>query len=303
VKRQLAKLADLDTAAAKEATTIEELRAENAKLKREAKHPQRDPKEAFESGFLGGQVAAEKEYAVTIARLRKILAKVASLVTIDDIAGPDVKISCAPDPYKAAATEIYADVTSRPRSTREAAARVKAAFEAPYPQPPKRTSVVDYAIANVNLKAGARQMLQELAAKAPAGYTKSQLGALCRIKAKGSTFSSYLSNLRQAGFVDERGDQLFASEKGLAQFTTRPTPMMREEVIERWKRVLKAGARKMLDIIIEAGSEGIHRASLADLVNIDVGGSTFSSYVSNLNTSGLIVERNKRIYANDVLFP
>jgi hypothetical protein len=59
----------------------------------------------------------------------------------------------------------------------------------------------------------------------------------------------------------------------------------------------------MLEGIVAAGSDGIHRANLADMVNMTASGGTFNTYLSDLRRNGLISEHGKRLVGNDILFP
>jgi hypothetical protein len=148
------------------------------------------------------------------------------------------------------------------------------------------------------------KILRELAARSPAGYSRAQVGALTKFSHKGGTFNTYLSDLRRAGFIEERDGLLFASDTGIAQFgDIPPTPATHEEVMAQWAKALRSGAYKMLESIVSAGSDGIHRANLADMVNMTAAGGTFNTYLSDLRRNGLISERGKRLVGNDILFP
>jgi hypothetical protein len=156
----------------------------------------------------------------------------------------------------------------------------------------------------IQLRSGAVRILRELAARYPAGYSKPQVGALTKFAHKGGTFMTYLSDLRRAGFIEERDGLLFASEAGRRQFgDDLPTATTHEEAMEQWRKALRSGAFKMLQAVVDAGEEGLHRANLADVVNMTAAGGTFNTYLSDLRRNGLIEERGKRIVANDILFP
>ena len=62
------------------------------------------------------------------------------------------------------------------------------------------------------LRAGARRMLDELMTVYPGSLSRSQLGEFSGIAETGGTFSTYLSDLKRAGLVDDTGDRLQASE-------------------------------------------------------------------------------------------
>jgi SpoVK/Ycf46/Vps4 family AAA+-type ATPase len=156
----------------------------------------------------------------------------------------------------------------------------------------------------VKLKAGARNMLGQLARNYPLQLTRTQLGALAGIRGSGSTFSSYLSSLRLAGFVAPEGNLVPITPEGLAEAgaAADQPPMTAEEIRAQWRRVLKAGARSMLDHLLTYYPEPVTRAELAALAGINPAGSTLTSYLSTLRTNNLIEETRDGITAAGVFF-
>lgn len=146
----------------------------------------------------------------------------------------------------------------------------------------------DVAEDDVKLKKGAHAMLSVLAVRGP--QTRKALATRSRINPKGSTFSSYLSNLRHAGFVRSDGDRLCATAEGIAYIGPNLRAPTKEEVIADARAQLKAGARAMFDLLKSAYPTSISREELADTAQINPKGSTFSSYLSNLRTFELIAE-------------
>jgi hypothetical protein len=71
------------------------------------------------------------------------------------------------------------------------------------------------------------RILQELAARAPAGYSRPQVGALTQFSHKGGTFGTYFSDLRRAGFIEERGGLVYATEAGIRALGRCPPPRRR----------------------------------------------------------------------------
>jgi hypothetical protein len=280
VKKQLAKLVDLDAAAAQEARTIEELKAEVARLKREAKKPAGDDSamQALKDErlrMISALAAAEKQLAAS----RQVLQKIAKLVAIEDIAGPQMQIEVRP----AAAPEWkLTDV---------------------FPKKSIVECLEQRGGGGTPLKAGARRMLQELAARHPRGWTRRQLGALANISYKSGTFSTYLGVLKSSGYVTEECGEVFATPEGVELFPVKPTATTHEEAMAQWGATLKAGARRMLEVIVAAGEDGIHRANVADAANMVASSGTFSTYLGTLKGRGLVDEHGKKLFANDVLFP
>ncbi len=155
------------------------------------------------------------------------------------------------------------------------------------------------------LRAGAVRILQELAARAPAGYSRPQVGALTQFAHKGGTFTTYIGDLRRAGFVEERGGLMYATTAGITSLGDKvPTaPTSHEEAMQLWRRALRSGAFAMLEAIVAAGPAGVTRQDIATTVGMTAAGGTFTTYLGDLRRNGLITERDKRCIANEILFP
>lgn len=172
------------------------------------------------------------------------------------------------------------------------------AVEAPAPAPRPAASVE-------GLRSGAVRILQELAARYPAGYSRPQVGALTQFAHKGGTFSTYYGDLRRLGFIEERGGLTFATEAGIRSLGDKvpAAPKTHAEVMAMWRRALRSGAFAMLEAIVRAGRAGIHRNELASAVGMAASGGTFATYLGDLRRNGLITEEAKRSRANEILFP
>ena len=156
--------------------------------------------------------------------------------------------------------------------------------------------------APAKIKAGAVRMLQVLRAYRqvrPEGLTRFELGCLA-VVAQGGTMSNYLSALRAEGLIEEDGKGVKLSERGMTR--TKPAkPYTRDEVVALHAPKLKAGARKMLDVLMRMHPAGCTRKELSGLAGVAQGG-TLSNYLSSLRKRGLIEERNRRVYAGALLY-
>ena len=156
---------------------------------------------------------------------------------------------------------------------------------------------------DVNLKAGARRILETLAAHHPMRVTKSQLGTLARFKVTGGTFQTYWSALKRHGLVDESGGDIGITEAGLHYVGDHPrVPLTTDELLERWRSVLKAGARRMLDILVARYPDAVSREELADALEMAANGGTFQTYLSTLRRNGLATVSGGDVRAQDALF-
>jgi hypothetical protein len=178
---------------------------------------------------------------------------------------------------------------------------------APAPKLLERTAKMREAPAgDVKLKAGARQILHFLSMWNPKGLTRSQIATMTGIKSRGSTFSNYLSSLRVGGFIREQGDLIFVTDEGLGASgdseTVIPTTAY---LVSFWgSRIKKAGARTILETLVSAYPQSVSRAALADILGIEVAGSTLSNYISLLRTNDLLNDAPLGdVVASDTLFP
>jgi len=67
-------------------------------------------------------------------------------------------------------------------------------------------------------------------------------------------------------------------------------PQTFEEIYERWKPRLNAGARRMIDALLEHDGGQLDRSSLAAASGIDQNKSTFRAALGAIKTAGLVVE-------------
>lgn len=154
------------------------------------------------------------------------------------------------------------------------------------------------------VKAGARRMLNVLARYG--GLTRRELAVLSKVSPVSGTVSDYLSVLRQHGFVDEEGGKVWGSPSGIDFVIPRgsdmPAKYTPDEVYAMWAGDLKAGARRMMDHLMRAHPDGFTRRELAALAGISPQSGTVSDYLSTLRRRGLVDERQRRVFAGDILY-
>ncbi|MDQ3562699.1 MAG: hypothetical protein M3436_00690 [Pseudomonadota bacterium] len=158
---------------------------------------------------------------------------------------------------------------------------------------------------NSHLRAGAVRILRELAARYPAGYSRPQVGVLTRFTHTGGTFQTYLGDLRRAGYIEEIDGLIYATQAGIESVGADipQAPTSHAEAMAMWRGALRAGAFRMLEAVVAAGKHGLYRETIAEAVNMEKTGGTFSTYLGDLRRNGLITERGGIAIANDILFP
>lgn len=279
VRASLAKLADLQQAAEQEAGDLEA-------MKRRVQELEQQLRKAGEGALMVAAQRGVPEPEVQ-QRIRAAVAEARAQ------AGPDHR-DAALRSILQTATAALQDL-SAPTETFERKTHERLAKPPRAPAPGKVAG----------LRAGAVRILQQLASRAPEGYSRSQVGVLTGFAPKGGTFNTYLGDLRRAGFLVERDGLLFATPEGIAHLGSDvpPAPTTHEEAMALWRRALRAGAFRMLEAIVSAGGKGLSRAAIAAAVDMERSGGTFNTYLGDLRRNGLITETGGVAVANDILFP
>lgn len=151
------------------------------------------------------------------------------------------------------------------------------------------------------LRSGARRMVESLGRMAPLRLTKSQRGTVAHLKTSSGTWSTYLSDIRRAGLIDESDTGFTLSEAGFAYLGGRPDPMTAAELQDHYRRILRAGAAKMLDALIQAYPDSLTREDLGTATGLVTTSGTFSTYLSELTRNGLAERAGGRYRATNVL--
>ncbi len=158
-------------------------------------------------------------------------------------------------------------------------------------------------VGDVQLKAGARRIVDTLARHHPMRMTRAQLGTLAKFKVTGGTFQTYWSTLKRAGLVDEHDGLIGITDSGLDYVgADRAAPLTTDKLLEQWRSALKAGARQMLDVLITWHPGRLSREELANEVGMAVTGGTFQTYLSTLRRNGLANVDSDGVRASDTLF-
>jgi hypothetical protein len=169
------------------------------------------------------------------------------------------------------------------------------------PQPPARSTGNGDA---PPLKAGARRMLDVLCRYG--ALRRRELAVLSRVSPVSGTVSDYLSVLRQGGYVTEDDGLVEVTPAGRNEVYPIGNeilpPYTPEQVYAMWQGDLKAGARRMVEQLMRAHPDGYTRRELAGLVGISPQSGTVSDYLSVLRRRGLAEERNRRVYAGEILY-
>lgn len=172
---------------------------------------------------------------------------------------------------------------------------------------PKAAAVLDRPSTNGTktdspaLRSGAQRMVLALGRMAPLRLTKSQWGTVARLKTSGGTWSTYLSDIRRAGYLDETPAGYTLTDAGFDYLGGRPEPLSPRELQEHYRAVLRRGAATMLDALINAYPDSLSRDQLGAAADMATTGGTFSTYLSDLTRNGLARKTDTGLVATDIL--
>lgn len=155
------------------------------------------------------------------------------------------------------------------------------------------------------LRLGAMRMLKAVASFHPKTITKHQIATVAGLSVKSGTFSTYLSELRRQGWVQETMKGLYnVSDEGIeAAGSVESMPTSHEHLLEMWKRKFRAGASRILEVVAQEYPDGLTRSEIGERTDMSMSSGTFLTYLSELRRNGLIEERNGEIKATKELFP
>lgn len=278
---------DLERLGAEIAATVErakendprELRAQVQQLQRQLEiAPKVDPNVAAKDRELAAlreeiaQLRASQQITVVSAhdpQLGRTLAAAADLITA-------ARALVSADSHQAEADKNLVEARRR-----QALARAPVASTVPSPG---------------KFRAGAQRMLFSLGRMAPLRLTKAQWGTVASMKHSSGTFSTYLGELRRAGLLDETHDGFTLSEAGFEFIGGRPAPMTGKELQEHYLTILRKGAARMLQSLMNVYPRALTRNELAEHAGIAVTSGTFSTYLGDLKRNGLIEQRGKAAF-------
>ncbi|MBU8820875.1 hypothetical protein KL864_33970 [Mycolicibacterium goodii] len=275
-------------------TEIQALRSEWAAANRRA------DKVAEHAATLAQQLA-DRDHEIDTLR-----ARVDELIGHRANTGAIESLRSAMDLIKASIDILAADrpaqmAASPDRTARRAPAPVEPpAPRTPPPASPRRPSDQPEP-STARFRAGAHRMINALAAMAPLRLTKAQWATVAHMKHTGGTWSTYLGEIRRAGLTDESPAGFTLTQAGWDYLGAKPEPMTANQLQQHYLGILRAGAARMLQAVIDAHPDGLTKTELADVSGVTASGGTFSTYLGDLRRNGLVEQRGDRIVATDIL--
>lgn len=157
------------------------------------------------------------------------------------------------------------------------------------------------------LRAGAMKMLKAVAQFHELGRhcSREQIGTFAGFSPKGGTFSTYISELKNLGWIVERSSQdISITDEGLRNAgNIDPLPTDRDSLLSMWKSKFRDGAAQMLQVLADCYPESISREELGEKSGFAHNGGTFSTYLSELKRNALVIEeKGTGVRASPALF-
>lgn len=274
------------------------LAAEISRLKREltarpipVAAPNVDTAAIKKSAFDDGVIVGRRQGAHSRALILKIIAKVKEVLTLHVVSNCEhierelKSIADEPTPKTLAQVTATPSLSTMKPATQKAlmTAADLAAHQIRIDDPPQ------------NKGNGAElRILRVLTSRFPARFTMGQWAVLAQMKKTGGTWSTYVSRLRKAGYINENGGTIGATDLGVEAVGGQiEAPQSREEIIAQWKHSLGSGPAKMIDALISVYPNGLTRDDLATSTDMASSGGTYSTYLSRL-VSNLVVTSDKQ---------
>ena len=156
---------------------------------------------------------------------------------------------------------------------------------------------------DTKLNKGAMEMLKAAAMFYPNKISKARIGAIAGFSYKSGTFGTYLGKLKRNGLIEGAGKEYNITEKGIEiAGEIEPLPTDPTELVEKWARIVKGGAGRMLKELAKAYPDEMTKEELGELTEMSSTSGTFGTYIGTLKRNGLIEAKGKILKASPTLF-
>ena len=280
IKKVLGELKDLPQEALKELNTIKELKQEITKLRiHRCPVVKESSKVDVEKAVKEAITKTTRQYDTELARIKKEVGEVDRYISKAKYLLPDLlpKIITTKEIVSAFKILQKSEVVLMDREIKE---RLDSGLSVQFAKEENGESKA--------LTGGALRMLKVLVSRYPVKLTKAQLGTFADLKSRSGTFSTYLSTLKNQGFITNHGEHLTATEAGIDYLGEQPNPpQTSEEVIQLWKNNLTGGAKRMFEILVREYPTAMSKELLGESAGISHTSGTFNTYLSILKSNNI----------------
>jgi hypothetical protein len=302
IKKVLAQLADLPQEAEEEAKTAGELRIKVKQLETELKKAKAaTPTPKTETKIVEKPILKDAQ----VKRLETVIGQMFSLgeklVSVAENAATDASNLRAAITSMALSANHVAKAMVKPAEAfwRSGSAEARDAKRATTPKierAPRKAAVNGDPI---KLPVGETAVLAAAIQFADSGLVKKRLSVLTGYKR--STRDAYIARLREKGLLEERGEQIFPTEEGIAALPNAEPLPTGYALREFWYRELPAGERQILEHLVEQHPDAVVKASLDEVTGFKR--STRDAYLARLGAKLLVEDVGRaEVKASDNLF-
>lgn len=165
--------------------------------------------------------------------------------------------------------------------------------------PPRARPATPAAERDAELGAGERAVLTAAAQHGDQGVDREQLTVLTGYKR--STRNTYIQRLTAAGYVEQRGEIILATDEGLGALGPNFEPLPTgDELLRHWLGRLPEGERVILEALVAAYPGDVERESLSETTGYKR--STRNTYLQRLGARKLIETSGETVRASAELF-
>lgn len=168
-------------------------------------------------------------------------------------------------------------------------------------QPMSARNAGQYGDSDVKLIRGEKLMLAAVVKWRETGITSTMMRVQAGIKHK-ETLRQYTVRLKGAGFIEQVGNLYYPTDQGISFNGGAPEPPRdTQEVMAMWMHHFNAGARRMLQYLVDEGGEFRTSEDVMTAANIQHP-ETYRQYKVELKSTALIIEQDGMIAANKETF-
>lgn len=148
---------------------------------------------------------------------------------------------------------------------------------------------------------GLRRMMIALAQR-PAGLTQPQIAIRSGLSRNGGTFRTYMSKMRQSGWIEESSGKATITPSGMSALGAYDPLPTGEALLAYWVSELgDSGASRILQALADVHPRTLSQQELSERTGMSRDGGSFRTYLSRLRTLELI-SRGAEIRASAELF-
>ncbi len=143
-------------------------------------------------------------------------------------------------------------------------------------------------VGETKLAGGALKMLQALAARP--SLTKVQIATLAGMSSNSGTFSTYMSQLNTAAFMEKNGDEFVITELGKEYLGPNALKGFGsvQELVDLWKAKFPGKVAALLQHLVDNAPLQMSKDDMANFMGMSSNSGTFSTYLSMLRSNKLV---------------